>query len=397
MKRYWKIISICFVTLLVIGTFYIQSSFATSEHLTVEFEKTNGNEDEVQNLMLYGDYLVDHNSWYQQQIPLQMTSEETIDPTNLSFLQKLSRLGIPYPLEKLVEKHKNFMRSKDLEPNYFFEDEHVVAYAQIRNPYERPMKDLTFEIEVLHKQSDEITAIQLEIPEKENYGWMNVDKVQVIDSELKVITRGFRIGGRDELRVYTFDLDEQKLVSHHTIASTPRIENGWSNLRIINDDGNNYLLIKIETIEDDMGHSDGKPNAAYEFIVYDIVNNQSKKIVGSDELLGSIGSASIFNSTLFISSQSSNGVEINQYDIKNDKWGTKPAFDLGDAKTDESPYMKAMNGKLYLIYATTNGHTLFIGDVETGESLYEGQLKVKNKGEDQKDYRLYFNRIEFVQ
>ena len=62
MKRYWKIISICLVTLMVIGTFYIQSSFATNEHVKIEFEKVNGNEDEVKNVMLYGDYFVDHTS-----------------------------------------------------------------------------------------------------------------------------------------------------------------------------------------------------------------------------------------------------------------------------------------------------------------------------------------------
>ncbi len=61
-----------------------------------------------------------------------------------------------------------------------------------------------------------------------------------------------------------------------------------------------------------------------EFIVYDIENNQSKKIVGPAEILGSIGGASaIFNSTIFIPSQSANGVEVNQYDIENDKWGDK--------------------------------------------------------------------------
>ena len=54
-------------------------------------------------------------------------------------------------------------------------------------------------------------------------------------------------------------------------------------------------------------------------------------------------------------------------------------------------------GKVYIIYATTNGHTIFIGDLKTGESLYEGKLKVKNQGEDQKDYRLYFHEIEHVQ
>ena len=73
-----------------------------------------------------------------------------------------------------------------------------------------------------------------------------------------------------------------------------------------------------------------------EFIVYDIENNQSKKIAGPDEILGSIGGESvIFNSTIFIPSQSANGVEVNQYDIENEKWDTKLTFDLADTKDDE--------------------------------------------------------------
>ena len=163
---------------------------------------------------------------------------------------------------------------------------------------------------------------------------------------------------------------------------------------------NKYLLIKIEAFEDEMVHSDGELKlVANEFIVYDIENNQSKKIVGPDEILGSIGGASaIFNSTIFIPSQSANGVEVNQYDIENDKWGKKLSFDLADTKDERSaPYIKIMNGKLYIIHVTTNGHTIFIGDLKTGESLYEGKLKVKNQGEDQKDYRLYFHEIEHVQ
>ena len=161
---------------------------------------------------------------------------------------------------------------------------------------------------------------------------------------------------------------------------------------------NKYLLIKIETFEDEMGYSDGESKSvAREFIVYDIENNQSKKIAGPDEILGSIGGESvIFNSTIFIPSQSANGVEVNQYDIENEKWDTKLTFDLADIKDGESPYMKIMNGKIYIIQLTNNGHTIFIGDLKTGELLYEGKLKM-NPGEDQKDYRLYFHEIEHVQ
>ena len=395
MKRYWKIISICLATLIVIGTFYIQSSLATNEHLKIEFEKVNGNEDELKNIVLYGDYLGDLPYQFQ---PLQITSEETFNPTNLSFSQKISRTGIPIDLEELVEKHRSFMRSKDLSPHLFFEDENFVAYAH--------MNDFSFDIEVLTKKTDEITSIQLDVSEKENYGWMQVEEVQVIDSELKVITRASRIGGsvRDELRVYTFDMKEQKLLSDDTIASTPTVENGYSDLRIINDNYSiqrqKYLLVKIEAFEDEKIYRDGEPKlVANEFIVYDIETNQSKKVVASDEKLGSLGgSSAISNSTLFIPSQTANRIEVNLYDIESDKWGKKLSFDLVDTKNDEeAPYIKVMNGKFYIIHATTNGHTIFIGDLITGESLYEGKLKVKNQEEVQKNYRLYFHGIENVQ
>ncbi|HJF32457.1 MAG TPA: hypothetical protein K8V56_11880 [Sporosarcina psychrophila] len=399
MKRYWKTISICLVTLIVLGTFYIQSSFARNEHISIEFEKVHGNEDEVKNLILHGDYYADH--LYQ---PLQITNEETIDPYNLSFIQKMSGMGVPYLLEELVEKHKNFMRSKDLTPTQFFEDENLVAYASIKaKNHVHPMKDLTFDIEVLNKKSEEVSSIQLDVPDKENYGWMQVEDVQVIEGELKVITRGSRINSGDELRVYTFDMKEQKLLTDNAIASIPLVKNGWSDLRIINDynsiQRNKYLLIKIETSEDEMGHSDGETNiVANEFIVYDIENNQFNKIVEPAEILESIsGDSAIFNSTIFIPSQSANGLEVNQYDIENEKWDKKLTFDIVDTKNEESPYIKVMNGKLYAIHLTNNGHSIFIGDLKTGESLYEGKLKMKNQGENQKDFRLYFHEIEYVQ
>ena len=128
MKRYWKIISVCLITLIVIGTFYIQSSFATNEHLKIEFEKVNGNKGEVKNLVLYGDYFV--GNLYQ---PLQITSEETINQNNVPFLQQLERITVSPIFEDLVKQHRNFMRGKDLMPTYFFEDENLLAYASINS------------------------------------------------------------------------------------------------------------------------------------------------------------------------------------------------------------------------------------------------------------------------
>ena len=86
------------------------------------------------------------------------------------------------------------MRGKDLMPTYFYEDENLLAYAIIKAENNvHPMMDLTFDIELINKKSEEMTSIQLDVPKSENYGWMQVEDVQVIDGELKVITQGFRL------------------------------------------------------------------------------------------------------------------------------------------------------------------------------------------------------------
>ncbi|MFZ0443729.1 MAG: hypothetical protein WAM95_03565, partial [Bacillus sp. (in: firmicutes)] len=260
MKRYWKIISVCLITLIVIGTFYIQSSFATNGHLKIEFEKVNGNEDEVKNLLLYGDYSEDPHHQYQLYTPLQISSEETINQSNVPFLRQLERISFSSIFGDLVKQHRNFMRGKDLMPTNFFEDENLLAHVSVNAKGNvHPMKDLTFDIEVLNKKSEEVTAIRLDVPEREKYSWMHVEDVQIIEGELKVITLGSRRNSGDELRVYTFDMNEQKLVTDNTITSTTAVDNGWTDLRIINDystiQQNKYLLIKIETFEDEMVHS----------------------------------------------------------------------------------------------------------------------------------------------
>ncbi|WP_438313212.1 hypothetical protein [Sporosarcina sp. FA9] len=115
-------------------------------------------------------------------------------------------------------------------------------------------------------------------------------------------------------------------------------------------------------------------------------------------MLGSIGDASaILDSAIFIPSQLANGLEVYVFDIENEEWGENLTFDLVDTNDEDMPYMKVMNGKLYAVYATNDGYNLLIGDLYTGESLYEGKLHLKNQGEGQKDYHLYIHEAELAQ
>ncbi|BAQ09139.1 hypothetical protein OXB_0667 [Bacillus sp. OxB-1] len=401
MKRYWKIISICLVTLLVIGTFYTHSSFAANKLVEIEFEKVSGNEDEVKNIMIDGVY------WNHMSQPIHITNGENKDPNHQSFLQKLDRIHVPPMFDKLVKQQKNFMRSKDLVSTNFFEDENLLAYANVTSKtYVHPAKDLSFDIEVLNKETKESTALRIDVPEREDYVWMQVEAVQVVGGELKVITQGYRKDSKGEYQfhVYTIDVEEGKLVSDNIIASTPTVKNGWSDMQVINNvepfQRFNYLLIRIEAFEEELVQSDGQPTTvASEYLVYNIEKNRSEKLVGPDDILATIdGASTIINSTIYVPSQAANGLEVNRYDIETGKWDEKLTFDLPDSTGEEqTSYSKVMNGKIYIVYATSSGQALIISDLPTGESLYEGKLKLKHQQEDHQDFQLYINEIGFTQ
>ena len=402
MKRYWKIILLCCLSIIVIGTFYIQSGLAQQEKIEIEFEKIKGNDNEIKDMVLYGDYVIGniHHS-------LQISHDETIDPNEQSFFQRLDVNASPI-FKELMAQHKSFMRGKELNYNSFFEDDQRLVYAGFKGDiYEYPMNEITFDIDVLDKKSGKTTSIQLAVPENKNYTYMNVEDVQAINGELKVIVRWFGTFGGEDLRVYTFNINGQKLVSDDTIVSPQAGENSRTEIRIINDhnyiQSQKYLLFKMETFEAQKVQSEGQAItyegemilAATEVWVYDIENNQLKKWAVPDEMLGLINTAAIFNSTIYLHSLSANGLEISQYDVEKEEWGEKLTFELPIAEnTEGTPYVKLMNGKIYMIRSTNEGYTLFVGDLKTGQSLYEGNLNVNKQKDNNRDYQIYFHDIE---
>src|SRR6478736_1442278 len=105
MKRYWKIILLCFVAIIAIGTFYIRSGFADQKNITIEFEKVSGNEDELNDLTIRGDYLVG-NIYHS----LQIENGQTIDTTNQSFFEKLDKTNGYYMFKELMDNYSGFFR-----------------------------------------------------------------------------------------------------------------------------------------------------------------------------------------------------------------------------------------------------------------------------------------------
>lgn len=402
MKRYWKIISLCVLTVLILGFFYIQSGLAAKEDIKVEFEKVSGNQAELENITFYGDY--ETGNIYQS---LRFTNQETMDINQLSLLKSLNRMYTIPIYKKLVEENKGFMRGKNYVPDSFYEDENVLVYADVH--YES-VKKASFDIEVLNKKLGETTSIKMDFPDKEKYNWIDVSEVQVTNGKLKVFVRGFQSEGRNELIVYTFDINEQKLEKNEILLSTTETENHWSDIRIINSYNSlkyqRYILFYTENqrivseYDESSTEMENNPEIVHnEILIYDIETDKIKNLEIDDEMVGSLGEAIIHNTTLFIPNQVDSKYEISQFDIEKEAWGDKKQFDVPVSKDEASsgPYMKLMNGKFYLIHAAKNEHTLLIADVATGKVLYEGVLTVKKDGVEQSDYRLYIHEMETVQ
>lgn len=396
MKCYWKIMLVCFVIALSIGTFYIQSSFATNNLAEVNFKKISGNEDEVKNLVLFGDYYA-NETYYS----LQFTSEKISDLNQLSLLQNIERLRVPASLEALVKEQKSFMRSKDLLANHFFEDENTVAYArtQAKNPYEQPLRELAFDIELLDKKTKEVSSTKIAVPERDKYSWMTVEDVQVFGDELKIITQNLGMDDRREFHAYVVNKHDLTLVNHYTIATTPVIKNGWADLTFVNNlenlQGDQQLFIQIESHDENTEQDDNQSNTiTLEYVIYDVANDYAKNISLPEDVLRFIGNTlTVTDSTIIVPALAENGITVHQYDSKTEKWEKIQTFNSVEVKDDGNPFMKVMNGKLYVVSKTENGDLLFIGNLETGESLYEGKLEVKIQGEIQLGYDHYIYDI----
>ncbi|WP_449538008.1 hypothetical protein [Ferdinandcohnia sp. Marseille-Q9671] len=387
MKRYWKIITICLVTVVVIGTFYIQSSLAV-ENIVVEFEKVSGDENEAKGLEINADYVVGdiHQS-------LLITHDETTNVSNRSMIQEFT--GMSPERNKLIEKYGKFMRSKDWFPTYFYEDDQVVAYVSIEGKgiNASPMNSF-FDIDVMDIKSKESTSMELDIPNMENYHWVDVIDVQLLNGNLKVIARGSRTSGEEDLIAYTINIADQKVVNNEVIHSSLPVKDGWSEVRILNDTFSshpqNYILFRVETYEYYQG--DAENIVASDVMVYDIEKNQTKKVDVPEELSGVISNSTISGSTIFVPNQVEDGVIVEQYDIEAEKWGNKQTFAVNQSEdAKDAPAVKLLNEKLYIISSTNDGYILSIGDVNTGDSLYEGKLQVKNQKD--KESKLYIFEI----
>ncbi|WP_033829464.1 hypothetical protein [Bacillus andreraoultii] len=397
MKRYWKIIFVLLFTVVTIGIFYIQLGVSSSKYPQFEFKKISGDEKEVEDLIFHIDYTVG-DLYY----PLQVRNGITSSYKDLNFFEEVTRDQPGF--EHLMKLDKSFLRRKTLDENNFYEDKNQVIYTDIKTKNIENMEFIA-EVGTLNKKTKDKTYFEIDVPEKGMYDWIRVYDVQYTHGKVKVLTNAYNVDGQEEVIVYTIDLDKEKIADKQVLLKDKTTSESLSSSIYINNEEysmepSKYALIVSQQYEDKNVEDDKEAELiSTEGKIYHYDTGELTDIKPKEKEATWLESASIYGSTVFTQKQTEKELEIYPYNIETDQWGDKIIFNVPHYKDKEEiqsnqPFITLKQGKIYIINTTDNKYSLYIGDLSTGDSLYEGKILIKAGKKEKKDYEVYFNLIQ---
>ncbi|WP_067726480.1 Kelch repeat-containing protein [Oceanobacillus damuensis] len=401
MKRYWKLISIVLIIVLVIGTFYIQSSMAASNYPEFVIETVSGNQEEVEQLSLLANY---RNGMIYDNVTITENGAEYVSEG--SFLEQLEGSYANAEIKRLQEDYRHFMRGKTGSPRLFFEDQSKVAYADLsmetlNNRY-KP-SDFSFDISVLDKDSDKNTSFELPLPERESYNFVSMEGVYIVGGEMKLITHNSKgRAGSVEIHVYSINIDTEEIVGDEVILKSEEInDNSFLEIRKENANGNldsnRNVLFEYETFEEvkiNEWESYLEPTEK-DFIVYNLETNEREVLNLPEEIRDSANAVFVSDEKIYFAQEADGKPEILIYDFDTERIEAKQSFSIQSPVSELVFNIK--NDKLYITSSYMNMRTkatILILDLKTGETLYEGFIKMENPRTEQMDYELYIRGTE---
>lgn len=398
MKKYWKVLLVSVLTVVVIGTFYIQSSLAANNYANFTIETISGDKEIGKKILITGDYI--YGNMHQT---LQISEKGTVNTGNLSIIQQIKRSYRLPVFKDIMSRYKSFLRGKELSLNNFYEDDEILVYVDIKkDEFYGSMKKATFKIDVLNKETNQSVDKKLEFPDKSKYSWVNLRDIQAVNGELKVLVEGYFHDGVSEIVMYSFSLDDLQLKKTESILEAKDQENVYHHMSFLNDSfskdkENYYLFLKETDIYSDENGNFYRAATEYEVFSYSLVDNQLKTVTVPESLIPFLMDGKVFQGNLYIPvKMSEENYDIYRYNIENDKWNEKLSFFFENVSEGTNPFMKIEKGQIYFVYAVEDGYMITISSLDTGETLYEGKMKMTKEKEEQKDYYLLVHEMELI-
>jgi len=393
MKKYWKTILISLIIVTTIGSYYIQQAMASKKDVSFKIETTNGDKGEIDNLILQASYQNGGNIYHW----LQISKDGSTNQISRTFFRDLVEAHEPLMFQKYIQEYRNFMRGKVLNPGQYFEDEDRLIYTTFQsNGRNKGLGNLfTLQIDTLDKKTNDSSSFEINMPDQVRYDWINERDIYIENGKIKILATSY-LNGEEELHIYTVDENKKELEHDLILAKLESEERAQTSINILNDynkvQNENYILYMVEKYKYlDDGERETIPSKMY---LYNYLNNEVKELTIPAELKPYMKYMILHGTDIFIPVHSAIGLELKRYNIEKNQWEEHLSFKYPSiANDEEAPFLQITDDKLYLVSRVSDGHFFFIGDVRTGESLYEGKIINENKENLNADYSLMIEQI----
>ncbi|WP_391122586.1 hypothetical protein [Psychrobacillus sp. L3] len=397
MKKYWKTILISLVIVTTIGSYYIQATGASKNDLPFKIETTSGNKEEIENLILEGSY--QSGDIYRG---LYISKDGSTNWMNQSSIDRLVAPPVPLMFQKYIQEHRKFMRGKELTPWKYFEDEARLIYTTDPNNGQKVIQGnlFTLQIDILDKQTNNSSSFEINAPARVSYDRMYVNDVYVENEEIKILVTGYLINGGEDLHIYTVD-ENNKVLEHDSIIAKIEQEEGVrSVIRIFNDfrksQNDMYYLYMVEKSKYRMADEEPEIISSHMYL-YDNINNEVEEWTIPAELKPNKDLMILHGAEIFIPVLSTNDLELNRFNIERKQWEAPLNFNYPSTVNDKDvPFLQIIDDKLYFVNRVSDGNSFFIGDLRTGESLYEGKIINENRENLDTDYSLNIQQFHSI-
>ncbi|KPN89710.1 hypothetical protein [Lysinibacillus sp. ZYM-1] len=394
MKKYWQTILITVIVVGTIGSYYfLQVAMASKNDISFKIETISGNKDEIKNLTLQTSYQSGVNHLW-----LYISKDGSAILNNRSLIGSLKNSNRYIILQKFIDQHRHFMRGKESNLSKYFEDKERLIYTNFQNSGQKEIGDnfLPLQIDILDKKTNDNSFFEIDTPVQASYDWININDVYVAHGKIKILATNYLYNGGEELHIYTVDENKKELENDAIIAKLAS-EERVNAIRVFNANDNiqnqDFYLYMVEKFGKHKEDGEREITSSQIYLYNNVANEQEEWII-PDELKPYRKSIVMHGANIFIPVYSANGLKLHRYTIEKKQWEEPFIINYESTANDnEIPFLQITDSKLYLVNHMTDGYALFINDLRTGESLYEGKIVNDKKENQDPDYSLYIEQV----
>ncbi|AQQ53565.1 hypothetical protein [Planococcus lenghuensis] len=403
MRKYWKSIAIAASIVLSIGTFYATSAKSAEHYPEFVIQPLSGDIQEVKHLVLEGMYINPSSMNY-----INSNLKITVQGSSYNSRSILDQLIGNYPtvIKKFQEDYHTFMRGKDPVVSLYFEDSEFLAYANADYTIDTMgPEDFEFEIAVLNKDDGTVNSFAVEVPDGGGLDHIFVEDVQLVENKLYLITQNMvrkNDSFNEEKHIYEIDLDTQNLISHETLAESAQSkENIHTYTRLVENSptaaNEQIILLKTEETVTEEIESIRMTDFKQEIVFYDLATKETETVNVPGLSLEENQLSLVEGSTLYFTRVEEQELIVTPYRLGENQVDRELRIQLQSAmEKGLVPFLSVKEGKLYVVSPQINSKSngdITVVDMQTGETLFKGQIALKTPSEEKGDFELHLHEI----